>query len=101
VYRRWRDAIVKAIKRHLPTDVQVTSPQGGLFVWVRLPEGVSAVRLLPLAAEEGVEYAPGTRFFSRPSDGEGYLRLNFATQTPEDIDEGIRRLGHALRRLQA
>jgi GntR family transcriptional regulator/MocR family aminotransferase len=99
VYRRRRDAIIKAIGRELPAGVQVVSPQGGLFVWLRLPEGASAVRLLPLAAEEGVEYAPGPRFFPQPADGEGYMRLNFATLTHEDIDEGIRRLGRALQRL--
>jgi GntR family transcriptional regulator/MocR family aminotransferase len=99
VYRRRRDAIVQAIGRHLPPEAQVVPPQGGLFAWLRLPEGASALRLLPLAAEEGVEYAPGPRFFPQPAEGERYLRLNFATQTPEDIDEGIRRLGRALGRL--
>jgi GntR family transcriptional regulator/MocR family aminotransferase len=96
-YRRRRDAIVHAIERELPGGVQVVSPQGGLFVWLRLPEGMSALRLLPLAAGEGVEYAPGPRFFPQPADGERFMRLNFATQTPEDIDEGIRRLGRAMR----
>jgi GntR family transcriptional regulator/MocR family aminotransferase len=99
VYRRRRDAILEAIGRELPADTQVVAPQGGLFVWLRLPEGASALRLLPLAAEEGVEYAPGARFFPQPAEGERYMRLNFATQTPEDIDEGIRRLGRALQRL--
>ena len=99
VYRRRRDAIIKAIGRELPAGAQVVSPQGGLFVWLRLPEGASALRLLPLAAEEGVAYAPGPRFFPQPAEGERYLRLNFATQTPEDIDEGIRRLARALQRL--
>jgi GntR family transcriptional regulator / MocR family aminotransferase len=100
VYRRRRDAIIAAIGRELPADAQVVAPQGGLFVWLRLPEGASALRLLPLAAEEGVEYAPGARFFPQPAEGERYMRLNFATQTPEDIDEGIRRLGRALQRLR-
>ena len=76
VYRRRRDAIVQAIGRDLPAGVQVVSPQGGLFVWLRLPEGASAVRLLPLAAEEGMEYALGPRFFPQPADGERYIRLN-------------------------
>jgi GntR family transcriptional regulator/MocR family aminotransferase len=98
-YRRRRDAVVQAIARELPA-VQVLPPQGGLFVWLRLPEGASSLRLLPLAAEEGVEYAPGSRFFPQPADGERYMRLNFATQTPEHIDLGIRRLGRALQRLR-
>jgi GntR family transcriptional regulator / MocR family aminotransferase len=98
VYRRRRDAMMQAIGRELPAGVQAVSPQGGLFVWLRLPEGMSAVQLQPVASEEGVEYAPGPRFFPQPDEGEGYLRLNFATQTPEDIDEGMRRLARAMRR---
>jgi DNA-binding transcriptional MocR family regulator len=93
--------MVQAIKRHLPPGVRIIPPQGGLFAWAQLPEGLSAVQLRPLAAEEGVDYAPGPWFFPQPSDGERYLRLNFATQTPGDIEEGIRRLGRAIQRLQA
>lgn len=52
------------------------------------------------AAEEGVDYAPGSRFFADRFEGEGYLRLNFATQTPEDIEQGMRRLGTPLERLR-
>ncbi|MBX2999806.1 MAG: PLP-dependent aminotransferase family protein [Caldilineaceae bacterium] len=99
IYRQRRDAMLAAIRRYLPSDVHVNPPKGGLFLWLRLPEKVSSLALLPLAAEEGVEYAPGSRFFPNPVDGEGFLRLNFATQTPEEIEEGIRRLGMALRRL--
>lgn len=99
VYRQRRDAMVAAIKRYLPAEVQVNPPQGGLFVWLRLPEHTSSLRLLPLAVAEGVVFAPGSRFFAQRSEGEGYLRLNFVTQTPEDIEEGVRRLGGALKRL--
>lgn len=101
VYRRRRDAMLAAIKRYLPRDVHLNPPHGGLFIWLRLPENLSSLDLIPLAAEEGVEYAPGPRFFANPSEGERYLRLNFVTQTPEDIEEGIRRLGLALKRLRA
>ncbi len=100
VYRQRRDAMLKAIKRSLPAEVQVYPPQGGLFIWLRLPETISSLKLLPLAAEEGVEFAPGSRFFPDPTEGEGYLRLNFATQTPQDIEEGVRRLGAAMKRLR-
>jgi GntR family transcriptional regulator/MocR family aminotransferase len=93
LYRQRRDAMLTAIKQHLPTDVKVTPPQGGLFVWLRLPEAHSTVDLLPLAAKAGVAYAPGSWFFPEPAEGARFLRLNFATQTPEDIDKGIRRLG--------
>lgn len=99
IYRRRRDAMLAAIQRHLPADIHVNPPKGGLFVWVRLPEGVSSLALLPFAAEEGVDYASGSRFFANREEGKEYLRLNFATQTPEDIEEGIRRLGVAVKRL--
>lgn len=101
VYRQRRDRMLAAIKRHLPAEVQVNPPQGGLFIWLRLPENTSSLSLLPLAAKEGVEFAPGSRFFANRSEGEAFLRLNFATQTPEDIEEGVRRLGMALKRLMA
>jgi GntR family transcriptional regulator/MocR family aminotransferase len=101
LYRKRRDAMLVAIKRYLPAGVHVNPPQGGLFIWLRLPENLSCLDILPLAAEEGVEFAPGYRFFPNPSEGEQYLRLNFATQTPEDIEEGMRRLGIALERLAA
>jgi DNA-binding transcriptional MocR family regulator len=93
--------MVAAIKRYLPPQVKVHPPQGGLFIWLRLPENISSLNLLPLAAAEGVEFAPGTRFFANPAEGENYLRLNFATQTPEAIEEGVRRLGLALKQLRA
>ncbi len=91
-----RDAMLAAIERYLPPDVYVDPPHGGLFIWLRLPEGVSSTELLPLALEEGVAYAPGTHFFLAPAAGEPYLRLNFAVQTIEDIDTGIQRLGNAI-----
>jgi GntR family transcriptional regulator/MocR family aminotransferase len=98
-YRRRRDAMLAAIQHYLPVDVQVKPPQGGLFIWLCLPAGLSSQRLLPLALEAGVEFAPGGRFFPNPTDGARYLRLNFATQTPEAIEQGIERLGQAVQRL--
>ncbi len=95
LYRARRDAMLAAIRRYLP-GVTVSPPQGGLFAWLKLPPGVSSSRLLPLALEAGVEFAPGPRFFANPLEGEPFLRLNFATRTPTEIDLGIQRLGAAL-----
>ncbi len=99
LYRQRREAILGAITHYLPADIQVYPPQGGLFIWLRLPETVSSLQLLPLARAEGVDFAPGARFFPDYAEGQPYLRLNFATQTPEAIDEGIRRLATAWQRL--
>jgi GntR family transcriptional regulator/MocR family aminotransferase len=98
VNRVRRDAMQAAIKQYLPKEVQFYPPKGGLFIWLRLPEGVSSLDLLPLALEQGVEFTPGNWFFSDSVEGEAYLRLNFSVQTPEDIRIGIRRLGIALDR---
>jgi DNA-binding transcriptional MocR family regulator len=87
------------INRHLPAGVHVDPPQGGLFAWLRLPDHLSSEKLLPLACEEGVTFAPGSSFFPDGSDGECYMRLNFAAQLPDGIEEGIKRLGKAMRRL--
>jgi GntR family transcriptional regulator/MocR family aminotransferase len=99
IYRQRRDAMLAAIRHHLPQGVSVIPPQGGLFMWLRLPEPLSSLRLLPLALEEGVEFAPGSIFFPEPAEGKPYLRLNFATQPPEAIEEGVQRLTRALERL--
>lgn len=98
IYRKRRDVMLRAISRRLPAGAHVDPPQGGLFIWLRLPEHLSSERLLPLAGEEGVTFAPGSIFFPDGSDGEGYMRLNFASQPPETIEEGIRRLGKAMKR---
>jgi GntR family transcriptional regulator/MocR family aminotransferase len=91
-----RDTMIAAIRRYLPRDVHFFTPQGGLFLWLRLPEGISSLGLLTLAIAAGVEFIPGSWFFPDPAEGAQYLRLNFATQPPERIDEGIRRLGLAM-----
>ena len=88
--------MLAAIRRFLPAGVSVSPPQGGLFIWLKLPPGVSSLDLLPLALEAGVEFAPGTRFFADPAEGQPFLRLNFATRTPDEIELGVRRLADAL-----
>jgi len=100
IYRKRRDAMLAAIREFLPEGIAVNPPQGGLFIWLRLPDGISSQDLLLSASVEGVEFAPGTRFFPDPADGKPYLRLNFATRTEEEILIGIRRLGTALRHVK-
>jgi len=99
LYRKRRDAMLQAINRYLPASAQVNVPQGGLFIWLCLPEGFSAEKLLPIACEQGVNFVPGNVFFPDGFGGEACLRLNFVTQPPEEIEEGIKRLGKALKRL--
>lgn len=100
INRNRRDAMLAAIKRWLPPEVRVIPPQGGLFIWVKLPEGISSLQLQPIALDEGVDFTPGSWFTPNAAEGEGYLRLNLATQAPDEIQVGIQRLGIAMRRLK-
>jgi GntR family transcriptional regulator/MocR family aminotransferase len=100
IYRQRRDAMLAAIKRHLPDEVQFDPPHGGLFVWLRLPAGLSSSQLLSLACEAGMAFAPGRDFYPSDSIEDNCLRLNFAAHQPADIEEAIKRLGIALRRLR-
>ena len=99
IYGGRRDAMLEAIDKHWPSGAQVNSPQGGLFIWLRLPSGLSSNELLPLACEEGTAFAPGRVFVPGGSDCDNYLRLNFAAEPRSEIEEGIRRLGRAIARL--
>jgi GntR family transcriptional regulator/MocR family aminotransferase len=101
IYHKRRDVMLSAIKRHLSPWVKTTPPLGGLFIWLQLPDHLSSAQLLPLALEEGVVFSPGSLFFANPAEGERFLRLNFATQSPLKIEEGIRRLGAALQKLSS
>lgn len=100
IYRKRRDAMLQSIRTHLPDGVQVLPPQGGLFAWLRLPDQISAEQLLPFALEEGVAYSPGSLYYIDPAEGADFMRLNFTMQPPEEIDEGIRRLGKAIQRFK-
>jgi GntR family transcriptional regulator/MocR family aminotransferase len=98
IFRRRRDEMISAIKRYLPAEVHFDPPQGGLFIWLQLPAKLDTEKLLPLAWEEGVNFAPGSGFFPDDTDGRDWLRLNFVAQAPAQIDEGIKRLGKAVKR---
>lgn len=97
LYRRRRDVMLAALERHMPPATTWLRPKGGLFVWVNLPPAMRASELLPRACAKGVVFAPGGNFHLDPSQGEGSLRLNFASSSEDVIEEGIRRLGWAMR----
>jgi len=94
-YRQRRDAMLAALEEHFPVGATWTHPQGGLFLWVKLPEGVDSLDLINEAVEQKVAFVPGTAFYA---DGRGHdaLRLTFATCSTDQIEEGIKRLGKAI-----
>jgi len=100
IFHKRRDAMLAAIHRYLGSEIRLDPPQGGLFIWLRLPEAVCADELLPIAIREGVDFMPGSSFFSENQpDGKNWLRLNFVVHNESRIEEGLRRLGKALKAL--
>jgi len=95
-YRERRGVMIEALEEHFPEDVRWYEPEGGLFLWAELPKGISATDLLPVAVEQKVAYVPGKPFYPY-EDKDNTLRLNFSNAKPDEIREGIKRLGKVLR----
>ena len=92
IYRRRRDAMVEALRRHFPSEATWTEPEGGLFIWATLPEYIDTEDLLAKALREDVAFVPGRAAYV---DGRGRssMRLNFSGAGEDEIREGIRRIG--------
>jgi 2-aminoadipate transaminase len=98
VYRDRRNVMLAAMDEFFPPEVHWTQPSGGLFLWVRLPEGMVSSELLRSALKMNVAFVPGNSFFATDEKaGDRYFRLNFSNMTPERIREGIHRLAKAIR----
>ncbi|MCA9962187.1 MAG: PLP-dependent aminotransferase family protein [Anaerolineales bacterium] len=95
VYRERRDIMLAAMAEHFPAGTSWTHPEGGLFLWVRLPEGMDAGLLLEAATAQNVAFVPGVAFHP-DGDGRNTMRLNFSNAQPEMIQLGIQRLGQVL-----
>lgn len=96
LYRIRRDLMIKTMKEEFPQGVTWTYPEGGLFIWVMLPEHMNGRELALKALEENVAFVPGGSFFAN-GDQENTFRLNFSSTDEARIVEGIRRLGKVLR----
>ena len=97
VYGERRNVMLAALERHFPTGCSWTHPEGGLFLWARVPEWLDTGELLQEAVLAKVAYVPGFAFYPDPSHGRHTMRLNFSNAKPEQIEEGIRRLGNLLK----
>lgn len=96
-YRSRRDAMLKALDEHMPAGVTWLRPEGGLFVWVTLPERFDGKALLARAVEEhNVAFVPGSAFFVGDR-GRNTIRLSYSLPPEDKIAEGIARLGRLLR----
>ncbi len=70
-------------------DTRFTHPEGGLFIWAELPEGIDTLAMMPKAIERGVAYVPGTHFYCEEGTHRNTVRLNFSNSTIEKIDQGM------------
>ena len=99
VLREHRDAMVGAIRKHLP-GATVRVPSGGYFLWVELPAGVDADELVQRSAKEGVAIFSGRLSFAEAAPGQ-FLRLAYSFATPARIVEGVEKVGRAYAGLRA
>ena len=97
LYKAQRDAMLAALQANLAgTGVEWNTPQGGMFLWLKLPLGMNAVDLLPMAVERNVAYVPGAPFYSGTPQ-RNTLRLSFVTASVEQIDTGIAALAQVFK----
>ncbi len=95
-YAHKAEVMRKAIQDYFPSEIKTNTPEGGMFIWAVAPEKVDATAMFREAVDKGVAYILGSAFYP---DGSGHhtMRLNYTMQTPENIEEGIRRLGILLK----
>ena len=86
-----RDAMLTALKENFPDTCEWTEPNGGMMLWMKLPEGADSWNILKTAADRGVKYNPGGLFRAN-RDRNNYLRLTYSYNSPEEIHEGIKLL---------
>jgi 2-aminoadipate transaminase len=99
-YGRQRDVMLEMVERCCPPEIACTRPEGGMFLWMTLPDGLSSMDLFEAAIRENVAFVPGMPFYV-DGGGEDTMRLNFSNTDPTRIEEGITRLGRAMTRLLA
>lgn len=100
VYRKRRDAMLASLDRYMPPDVEWTHPDGGLFLWMRLPKGLDERALFEAAVARNVAFVPGRAFYPHPGNPPT-ARLNFSCMDEERIVEGIRRLAETITEMQS
>jgi 2-aminoadipate transaminase len=96
LYARKREVMLAALRKYMPKGVKWTEPEGGLFLWVKLPEKMNATDLFPKAIENKVAYVIGSAFHCN-GKGHNTMRINFSYPSEQQIDEGIKRLAKMIK----
>ena len=96
LYKGKRDLLLSLLEKHMPEGVRWTHPEGGLFLFLTMPEGFDAVKFYDKALDAGVAYVAG-EFFPPDGSGKNTMRMNFSFMTHQRIEEGVRLLAELLR----
>ena len=96
LYKKRRDLMCESMKKYFPEGITFTYPEGGLFTWVTLPEGMDAKELMPKVLAKNVAYVPGGPFYPH-GDHANHFRLNYSNMPEDRIVEGIKRLADVLK----
>jgi len=95
IYKERRDTIIKGIKKYFPKNAEVKKPSGGLFVWVKFPDKTDLTSILETCSKNGVIFSLGSLFYNS-AKGKNEMRLCYASNSPEKINEGIKILGEVI-----
>jgi 2-aminoadipate transaminase len=97
-YKIQKDSMVRCVQQYFPQGTKHTNPQGGMFLWVTLPDGLSSEELIkPALNDKKVVFVPGRSFYTSGNEGDRSMRLNFSNSSVEEIEEGMKRLGSLIK----
>ena len=96
LYARKREVMLEALDKYMPKGVKWTKPEGGLFLWIKLPKKMNTAELFPKAIENKVAYVIGSAFYHN-GKGHNAMRINFSYPSEQQIDEGIKRLAKMIK----
>ena len=99
VYRAKKDFMVSALSKHFPKEARFTEPNGGFFIYVDLPKGISGEALFKKTMEKKIAFVTGEAFHIDPIEGDKHIRLSFSNSSKEQIEDGIRIIAEELRNL--
>jgi 2-aminoadipate transaminase len=100
-YGKQKAAMMAAIVKYFPSEVSFTHPEGGMFLWVTLPEGFTSMELLKITSAQKVFFVPGDQFYTNRSSEVNTLRLNFSCLNEEGIENGIKILAGSIQEMFA
>lgn len=100
MYREKAEKMMACMAEDFPAEVSYTKPEGGMFIWATMPEGLKAVDVMTAAAQKGVAVCPGDPFYEEDRDVRT-MRINYSNSSDEAIEKGIKILGDTIKELLA